>query len=476
MEISYYNDATRNSLVVRCADPKETAGYQYRMISCNRIPGLLPCSIREIDGEAYLAYDVTGLQSLQRLYGERDLERESFKKLLYSIAEAGKTLSRYLLDFSGLVLAPELIFYDYAQERYLFLYNPGEKREESLSGLLQYAEKKIRPGQKDLQFLLYRLLDLSGNPNFILKQEVLDRVLVSPAAGGGQEEEPGRDPVSFSRRGQEQCPNQDREQPYGYRWQQEETQPEVFAQEQRKEVSPPPSPEKKIKKETRSRTAGTFLAAISLLLAAIGTELINLYLPVPEGIAVIVRSLLLGFLVAAVVIAAYGTVLSFRNGEKDGKETAGQVPPIVPAGAVVTPAAAAAPSSGTSGWQDPRGGGNWAYGSDMQEGQGASRAAGTGTAPVFCGIGGASMFSVSLSSLPCTVGSDPGMADCVLQDPSVGRIHARISRGRGGEILLTDCSSRFGTFLNGVRLMPNESMALQRGDQVRFGNLSFVFR
>ena len=256
MEISYYNDATRNSLVVRCADPKETAGYQYRMISCNRIPGLLPCSIREIDGEAYLAYDVTGLQSLQRLYGERDLERESFKKLLYGIAEAGKTLSRYLLDFSGLVLAPELIFYDYAQDRYLFLYNPGEKREESLSGLLQYAEKKIRPGQKDLQFLLYRLLDLSGNPNFILKQEVLDRVLVSPAAGGGQEEEPGRDPVSFSRRGQEQCPNQDREQPYGYRWQQEETQPEVFAQEQRKEVSPPPSPEKKIKKETRSRTAG----------------------------------------------------------------------------------------------------------------------------------------------------------------------------------------------------------------------------
>ena len=86
------------------------------------------------------------------------------------------------------------------------------------------------------------------------------------------------------------------------------------------------------------------------------------------------------------------------------------------------------------------------------------------------------MFSVSLSSLPCTVGSDPGMADCVLQDPSVGRIHARISRGRGGEILLTDCSSRSGTFLNGVRLMPNESMALQRGDQVRFGNLSFVFR
>ncbi|MGN1023210.1 MAG: FHA domain-containing protein, partial [Lachnospiraceae bacterium] len=41
---------------------------------------------------------------------------------------------------------------------------------------------------------------------------------------------------------------------------------------------------------------------------------------------------------------------------------------------------------------------------------------------------------------------------------------------------LTDCGSRYGTFLNGVRLMPNESMTLQCNDQVRLGNLSFVFR
>lgn len=455
MEISYYNDATRNSLVVRCADPQETAGYQYRMISCNRIPGLLPCSIREIDGEAYLAYDVTGLQSLQRLYGDRNLERESLSKLLTSIAEAGKTLSRYLLDFSGLVFEPELIFYDYTKDRYLFLYQPGQKREESLTRLLQYAEKKIRPGQKDLQFLLYRLLELAGNPNFILKQEVLDRILASPAAGEGK---PEGDPAPFFQGGQEQRPKQET----GYCWQETAAPPPQPVQQEQREAAPSPVPEKRKKRETRSRTAGTFLAAISLLLAAIGTELVNLYLPVPEGIAGIVRALLLGFLVAAVVIAAYGTVLSFSNGKKEGEEAAGQVPPIMPA-AAATPAGASAYR-----WQNPQ----EPYQMEAPQGQGAQRA----MPPGLCGIGGAAMFSVPLASFPCTVGSDPGMADCILQDPSIGRMHARLSLGRSGEVLLTDCSSRFGTFLNGVRLMPNESMALQRGDQVRFGNLSFVFR
>ncbi|MCH4035976.1 MAG: DUF6382 domain-containing protein [Lachnospiraceae bacterium] len=462
MEISYYNDATKNNLVVRCGDPEGASGYQYRMISCNRIPGLLPCSLREIDGEAYLVYDVTGLSSLARLCQDRDLERERLRELLYAIAGAGKVLARYLLDFAGLALSPELIFYDYGRKQYLFLYNPGKTRQETLARFLLYAQKKIRPGEKNLELLLYRLQDLSDNPNFILKEEMLDDLLREPAP----ESEPAAGQEPFSRPGRsEYFAGGPEPVPAG---QQAGPDPAFWQQGPSQDPGPAPAPspqqqERAAKKQSRrgKKMAGTFVVAISLLLCAIGTELANLYLPLPSGIALILRALLLGFLVAAVVIAAYGTVLSFQKVRRE-EETPAVVPAPAPA-----PAAYAASS-----WSDPQ-----------QDGRARARRewardpAGAGAGmPCLAGVEGAAMYAVRPSALPCTIGSDPALAGAVLPDPSIGRIHARISRDRDGEYLLTDCGSRYGTFLNGVRLMPNESMALQRNDQVRLGNLSFVFR
>jgi serine phosphatase RsbU (regulator of sigma subunit) len=60
--------------------------------------------------------------------------------------------------------------------------------------------------------------------------------------------------------------------------------------------------------------------------------------------------------------------------------------------------------------------------------------------------------------------------DCqlCLPDPSVSRIHAALV-GRGGRWFLSDLGSRLGTFLNGVRLAPNQPSTLALGDLVRIG-------
>jgi hypothetical protein len=55
----------------------------------------------------------------------------------------------------------------------------------------------------------------------------------------------------------------------------------------------------------------------------------------------------------------------------------------------------------------------------------------------------------------------------------VSRVHAALAYDAGrGVMTITDMNSMNGTFLNGLRLQPQELHDLQPGDQVRFGRLS----
>ena len=83
---------------------------------------------------------------------------------------------------------------------------------------------------------------------------------------------------------------------------------------------------------------------------------------------------------------------------------------------------------------------------------------------------------IDLRSLPCTVGRAPKFCDVILPDASVARVHARFYRDKDNELQVMDLNSSGGTYLNGIRLMPNESMEIQPGDEIRIGRLEFCYR
>ena len=57
-EISYHKDYRHNYLIIR-EDEMTGDDYQRKMITENRIRGLLPCQIRYINGETLLYYERT---------------------------------------------------------------------------------------------------------------------------------------------------------------------------------------------------------------------------------------------------------------------------------------------------------------------------------------------------------------------------------------------------------------------------------
>ncbi|MDE6129574.1 MAG: FHA domain-containing protein, partial [Lachnospiraceae bacterium] len=82
---------------------------------------------------------------------------------------------------------------------------------------------------------------------------------------------------------------------------------------------------------------------------------------------------------------------------------------------------------------------------------------------------------ISLDKLPLVVGKKERVADVVLQNASISRMHARITEEEG-KIYLEDLNATNGTFRNGVRLKPYEKVEILKEDEIKLGKLMFTYR
>ena len=107
-EISFYNDASHNYMVLECP-PGLKDNYQYKMLAANRIKGLLVCSGRTIDNREYLYYDISSRQSLADLYDRRPVRSAELNRILKDLVLVEETLTEYLLDTSHLILEADCL-------------------------------------------------------------------------------------------------------------------------------------------------------------------------------------------------------------------------------------------------------------------------------------------------------------------------------------------------------------------------------
>ncbi len=72
-----------------------------------------------------------------------------------------------------------------------------------------------------------------------------------------------------------------------------------------------------------------------------------------------------------------------------------------------------------------------------------------------------------------TIGRDQ-TADVVVQDQSVSRKHAKLTK-KNNDVLLTDLGSVNGTTVNGHKVPPGDSVVLAKEDMIRLGNSIFKY-
>ena len=450
LEISYYRDALKSYMTIRCPEEAREADYRFRMAASNPIEGILPCSLRRIDGEIYLYYEVSARQKLSHMFADRILDTADLSRILSSLAQAGTRLSGYLLDAADLLLDPDMVYYDFSENRYYFTYYPGLSERVKPSenrALFAFLAEKTDSSDREAAGAAYQLDALSEMPGFVFTEKILrdlfgERIQVpeesfeNPEAGEADREDDWSE--SFLSK-------------------EKEGEPLLPAWETPLPAADPPGGEKK-GRGTGKPGLLPILVPAAFFAAAAAFAAAGQLLPLP------VRTLRL-FTAGALAAGAAGIPLvlralirrvPFRRKKEADREPLPEMTRL--------------PADEFDFWKqeekDDKGPAETVF---------VSAAAAQSEKRLY-GNGKAKGMVTDLDALPHTIGTAAGFADVLLDDSSVSRMHARISQGPDQTPVLTDLNSTNGTWVNGIRLQPEESIRIGKGDVIRFGETEFCCR
>lgn len=111
MRTEFKREMNRNYMILHPEEAFEES-YTLRMLSENRIPGLLPFREKKIDGESFLYFDITSRQSLARMMEYRPFKAKEIRQITGDLVLTMSALERFLMDGDQICLDPDLIYVD----------------------------------------------------------------------------------------------------------------------------------------------------------------------------------------------------------------------------------------------------------------------------------------------------------------------------------------------------------------------------
>ena len=137
----------------------EEKRYQYCILSRGGIKGLLASSLRYINGQAYLYYDISSKQNIVQLNSTKPLTRQWLKDFLWSFRRIREELSRFLLDEQHILWFPQEIFRDLESGGFFFLYVPYYEENNGFEKLLEFMVEHIDYDDDELVECVYHMYE-----------------------------------------------------------------------------------------------------------------------------------------------------------------------------------------------------------------------------------------------------------------------------------------------------------------------------
>lgn len=137
----------------------EERRYQYCILTRGEVRGLLPGSLRYIDGMSYLYYEISSRQNISHLYAERCITREWLIDFLWSLKQIQQELKRFLLDIRNILWYPEQVFQDLESNVFSFVYVPYFEGESGFLELMEFWVEHIDYSDEELVECVYRMYE-----------------------------------------------------------------------------------------------------------------------------------------------------------------------------------------------------------------------------------------------------------------------------------------------------------------------------
>lgn len=441
LEPKYYRDYGHNYMILQCRQQEAARSYQYKILTSGKIAEILKCSVRHINGSTYYYYDISSRTTLDNLYRDKKMSCAQVRDILYQIHGIYEKLSGYFMEEAALVLLPEHIYYDLTDQKFIGLYYPDYQAEErdTYAPLMDFLLEHIDTDDRSLAENMYRIYEMAeGNCLFIEdalqiledSEEQIQEMLYEPV----QEKKRESDTVSME---------------------------EFIVEEKNWE------PEKREKEATTRNLFYPVFAVLSVLGIAGALVVHSMYeLVQREEIILygVIAAMGACLLLCVVGILGGGKRKELSDGDKNTEVyTAYSTDLELPSLESVISRDMSLELSDCKQKESENFGNTVFYDESVVREY------------KLYAMDKKNKRHIELKQFPCTVGKMAGCVDYVLADNSVSRIHARFDR-QGDKVLLTDMNSTNGTFKNGLRMQPQETVEIEPGDEVRFGNLNYCYR
>lgn len=174
MKIEFCRDSGGSYMIFK---RKGRDDFRERMLTGNNIPGLLPVSIRNINGESYYYYDVRSKITIDSFSSLKELSGEEMKIILGGLAQINDTLADFLLTGDRLVIDPEAIMINPQNcTPYFCLYPEGEASKEDYLKLAELFIGRINNDDEAAVSLAYGFYEQVAagqfNPRDLIKEEM----------------------------------------------------------------------------------------------------------------------------------------------------------------------------------------------------------------------------------------------------------------------------------------------------------------
>lgn len=456
-EAKYFRDYKHSYMILPCATAQPDKNYQCRLLISNKFEEILHCSLRYVNGTAYFYYDISSRTTLESLYRGRQFSfcqvRELFEQLYGIYCRLGDAF----MDETKLVLLPEYIYYDLSRKKYIGLYYPEYEEDRPYEAFMDYLLEHIDSQDERLADLLYQIYERAEEGTFFWS-DVMRLVEESEDTLSGEERETDGGAAVMP----DTVLNSMFVSPSG-------EEADLIAENLYEEkIKRPLAPKKK-------NRLSVFLMALSVLGMAGIACIYGIYeLSDEETMTLFGCGALMGVCLFA------GFVGMFRNCGKQKKRQEMSAPSFreevsLPVSEAVSLERVLSRET-QAGWD---GAVKKEVGERWEENESYGDTVFFDSAHIteykLYALDKKNKKHIELTKFPYTVGKMAGCVDCVLTDDSVSRIHGRFEK-EGNVVRLTDMNSTNGTYKNGRRLQPQETVDIEPGDEIRFGNLHYCYR
>lgn len=479
LEAKFFRDYKHSYMILPCKNGQPEKSYQCRQLTSNKIEEILRCSMRHVNGMTYFYYDISSRTTMESLYRDRQMTRHQIRELFEQLYGIYCRIGDYFMDETRLVFSPEYIFYDLSRKKYIGLYYPDYEEERPYEALMDYLLEHMDNEDAQLADDIYQIYERAEDSGFSL-WDVLQ--ILGEAEEQGEESQKDIREIGEKRGdilllpGNALSENEETKQAYAQADMHDEPENAFVSWEEKEDRTAP------VKKKSRF---SAFVAVFSALGVAGIVYIYGSYELSDEEVMTLLGC---GVLFGICLIAGLTGIL--KGGVKKEKKEAAEMGEAEPGYLGQGPNREQVSQDYT--WNREVVSLEHVLSREPELSVSARKKKNVLEEEEVCGntvffdstkVAEHKLYAldkknkkhIELTKFPFTVGKMAGCVDCVLADESVSRIHARFERV-GDVIQLTDMNSTNGTYRNGLRMQPQETVEIEPGDEIRFGKLNYCYR